>query len=191
VSKRVKLSKEEFAEFLLHWVAMHLSIEGVKQDAKVINFDSDTPLESREAKEMFGLGLSKEEELIRLYEELMPLNLWMVVFTCESKFSDVKQRNDCLDIFHRRFFDQFLKDSVADTVENFEQWMHIMGVRYYEYGGAIKTGTGKDLMTLARLVQRNLHGEGHQSAIVNLEISLYVGERMKVLAKALDQYEIE
>ena len=140
---------------------------------------------------MFRLRLSKEEELSTLYEELIPLNLWIIVFTCENKFSDAKQRNDCLDIFHRRFFDEFLKESVAETIENFEQWMHIMGIKYYEYGGAIKTGSGKDLMTLARLVQTNLHRDSSQSGVMNLEISLYMGERMKVLAKALDQYEIE
>lgn len=166
---------------------MHLSLKGVKQDSKVFDFASDMPLESREAKEMFGLALSKEEELIRLYEELMPLNLWIVVFTCEIKLSDVKQRNDCLDVFHRRFFDQFL----VDTVEDFEQWKRFMGVKYYEYGEAIKTGSGKDLMTLARLIQRNIHRESSQAGVMNFQIMLYVGERMKVLAKALDQYEIE
>ena len=183
MSKELKLSKEEFVEFLMRWSAMHLSRKGVKNDAKLFDFTSDTPLESRKAKEMFGLRLSKEEELITLYEELMPLNLWIVVFTCENKFSDAKQRNDCLDAFHRRFFDEFL----IDSVEDFGQWMRFMGVKYYEYGKAMKTGTGKDLMTLARLVQSNLHREAHQSAIMNFQITLYVGERMKALAKALDQ----
>lgn len=170
---------------------MHLSLKGVKQDSKVFDFASDMPLESREAKEMFGLALSKEEELIRLYEELMPLNLWIVVFTCEIKLSDVKQRNDCLDIFHKRLFDEFLKGSVVDTIENFEQWIRIMGVKYYEYGEAMKAVTSKDLTALARLIQSKLHRESEQSAIMNFQIMLYVGERMKVLAKALDQYEIE
>jgi hypothetical protein len=115
------------------------------------------------------------------------LNLWMVVFACESKFSDVKQRNHCLDIFHRRFFDQFLKD----TIEDFGQWMHFLSSKYAEYTDTMKTGTGKDLMTLAHLIERNLHGEAIPSAILNLQISLYVGEGMKALAKALDQYEME
>jgi hypothetical protein len=187
VSNKIRVSKEEFAEALLHWVVMHISREGIKQDAKVFDFTSDSPLESREAKELFGLNLSNAKELTILFEELMPLNLWIVVFACESKFKDVKWRNDCLDIFHRRFFDQFLKENIED----FEQWMQFLGTKYDEYMETMKTGTGKDLMTLAHLIQRNLHGEGYPSAILNLEISLYVGEGMKALAKALDQYEIE
>jgi len=187
VSRKVKVSKEEFAEALLHWVAMHISVEGIKQDAKVLDFVSDSPLESREAKELFGLELSNEERFTILFEELMPLNLWMVVFTCESKFSDVNQRDHCLDIFHRRFFDQFLKD----TIEDFGQWMHSLGSKYAEYMETMKTGTGKDLMALAHLIERNLHDEATPSAILNLQISLYVGEWMKTLAKVLDQYEIE
>lgn len=187
MSKELKLSKEELVEFLMSWVVMSLSTKGIKEDAKVFDFTSDTPLEARKAEELFGLRLSKEEQLITLYEELTPLNLWIVVFTCENKFSDVKQRNDCLDVFHRRFFDQFL----VDTVEDFEQWKRFMGVKYYEYGEAIKTGSGKDLMTLARLIQRNIHRESSQAGVMNFQIMLYVGERMKVLAKALDQYEIK
>lgn len=185
--KKVRLSKEEFVEALLHWVAMHISRDGIKQDAKVLDFTSDSPLESREAKELFGLKLSKAEELTVLFEELMPLNLWIVVFVCESKFRDVEQRNDWLDFFHKRFFDQFLKE----TVEDFEQWKQFLGVKYSEYSGAMKTGTGKDLMSLATLIQRNLHGEDYPSAFLNLQISLYVGEGMKVLAEVLRQYEIE
>ena len=55
----------------------------------------------------------------------------------------------------------------------------------------MKTGTGKDLMTLGHLIQRNLHGEDYPSAILNFQIVLYVGEGIKALGKTLDQYEIE
>jgi len=187
VSKKVKLSKEEFVEALLHWVAMHISREGIKQDAKVFDLTSEAPLDSREAKELFELNLSNPEEFTRLFEELLPLNLWIVVLACHATLKDVDQRNDCLDIFHRRFFDQFLKE----TVEGFEQWMGFLDVKYDEYREAMKTGTGKDLMTLGHLIQRNLHSEGYPSAILNFHIVLYVGEGIKALGKALDQYEIE
>lgn len=187
MSKKVKVSKEEFAEALLHWVAMHISRKGIEQDARVFDFTNDSPLESREAKELFGLDLSNGEELAILFEELMALNLWIVVVTCESRLRDVKQRNACLDIFHRRFFEQFLKE----TVEGFEQWMECLEVKYDEYREAMKTGTSKDLMTFGHLIERNLHGEGPPSAIVNFQLVLYVGEGIKALGKALDQYEIE
>ena len=105
MSKKVKLSKEEFAEALLHWVAMHLSRKGIKQDAKALDM-------MKKGKETFGLNLSKKEELSKLHLELVALNLWIVVAVCESKFRDVEQLNNYLDIFNKRFFDQVLKDTV-------------------------------------------------------------------------------
>ncbi len=180
MSGKVKISKEELVEVLLHWVAMHLSRKGIKQDAKALDM-------MKKGKEMFGLNLSKREELSKLHLELVALNLWIVAAICESKFRDVEHRNDCLDIFHRRFFDQFLKE----TVEDYEQWLEFLNVKYDEYREAMKTGTGKDLMALGRLVQRNLHGEGYPSAILNWQIVVYVGEGIKALGAALDQYEIE
>lgn len=188
MSKRIEVSKEEFAEALLHWVAMHISRKGMKQDAKVFDFTSDSPLESREGKELFGLNLSNAKEVTILLEELMPLNLWIVVVACESRFRDVGQRNDCLDIFHRRFFDQFLKE---ETTENFDEWMEYIEIKYDAYRKAMKTGTSKDLMTFGHLIERNLHGEGSPSAILNFQLVLYVGEGIKTLGKALDQYEIK
>jgi len=172
---------------LLHWIAMHISRKGIEQDARVFDFASDSPLESREGKELFGLSLSNAKELTILFEELMPLNLWIVVVACESRFRDVEQRNDCLDIFHRRFFDQFLKE----TVEGFEQRMEFLEAKYDEYREAMKTCTSKDLMTLGHLIERNLHGESYPSAILNFQIVTYVMEGIKALGKALDQYEIK
>ncbi|MFO7773528.1 MAG: hypothetical protein R6V59_06300 [Dehalococcoidia bacterium] len=180
MSKKVKVSKEEFVEFLLHWVAMHLSRKGIKQDAKALDM-------MKKGKEMFGLNLSKREELSKLLLELVALNLWIVVAVCESKFRDAEHRNYCLDIFHRRFFDQFLKE----TVEDYEQWLELLNVKYGEYREAIKKGTDMNLMALGELVQNNLHGERYADATRNLQIVIYVGEGMKALGAALDELEVE
>ena len=180
MSKRVKLSKEEFVEFLLRWVAMHLSRKGVKHDAKDIDL-------MHKGKEMFGLNLSNREELSKLHLELTTLNLWIVIVACESKFKDVEQLNDCLDIFNKRFFDEILKD----TVEDYEQWMEFLEVKHDEYREAMKTCTGKDLMALGSLIYRNLHGERYPGALVNWQIVVYVGEGIKALAKTIDEFEIE
>jgi hypothetical protein len=180
VSKKVKVSKEEFAEALLHWVAMHLSRKGIKQDAKLLDM-------MKKGKEMFGLSLSNREELSKLHLELTTLNLWIVIVACESKFKDVEQLNNCLDIFNKRFFDEILKG----TVENYEEWMEFLEFKHDEYREAMKTGTGKDLMAFGELIQRNLHGERYPGALLNMQIVVYVGEGIKALAAALDQYEIE
>jgi len=187
MSESIKVSKEEFAEALLHWVAMHTSRKGMKQDARVFDSTSDKPLESREGKELFGLNLSNRKQCAILLEELMALNIWIVVVTCENKLKDLEKRNTCLDIFHRRFFDQFLKDNV----EGFEQWMEYLEAKYDEYREAMKTCESKDLIAFGELIQRNLHGERYPSALWNWQIVVYVGEGIKALGKALDQYKIE
>lgn len=180
MSKKVKLSKEEFVEFLLRCAAMHLSREGVKHDAKAIDL-------MHKGKEMFGLNLSKREELSKLHLELTALNLWIVIVNCEGKFKDMEQLNSCLDIFNKRFFDEFLKD----TVEDYEQWMEFLEAKHDEYREAMKTCTGKDLMAFGNLVHRNLHDERYPGALTNWQIVIYVGEGIKALAKTIDEFEIE
>jgi hypothetical protein len=183
MSGKVKVSKEEFAEVLLHWFALNAGRKGIEQDAKVYDLISEGPLESREAKELFGLSLSNRAEFSILVEELIALNIWIIVHTCEMTLKDVEKRNDCLDIFHRRLFDRFFREAGDD----FEQWLLFLTVKYGEYREAIKT----DLSTLAYLILRNLHGDDALDAIVQFHIGLYVAENIKALRKALDQYEIE
>ena len=180
MSGKVKISKEDFAEALLHWVAMHLSRKGIRHDAKLLDM-------TKKGKEMFGLNLSKREELSKLHLELTTLNLWIVIAVCESKFRDVEQLNNYLDIFNKRFFDQVLKD----TVEDYEQWMEFLEVKHDEYREAMKICTGKDLMAFGNLVHRNLHGERYPGALTNWQIVIYVGEGIKALAKTIDEFEIE
>lgn len=183
MSRRLKLSRVELAEALLLWIAMHIGREGIEHDAKVFDFTSESPLESREAKELFGLSLSNTEEFTILFEELMALNLWIVVAACEGTFKDVEQRNYCLDLFHRRFFDQF----VRETNDDFEQWLRLLTVKYDEYRKAWKNG----IQALAWLIQRNLHREDFPGVFDTLQIAIYVGEALKALGKTLDQYKIE
>jgi len=144
---------------------------------------SEAPLDSREAKELFELNLSNPEELSGLLEELLPLNLWIVVLACHATLEDADQRNDCLDIFHKKFFDRIVKD----TVEDFEQWIESLEFKYDEYNEAMK----KSPYTLAYLIQNNLHGQGFPKAIVQFQISLYVEKALKTLTEVLDRLEIE
>ena len=183
MSKKTKLSKEELAESLIHWISIQIGMKGIKQDARVLDLTSEAPLDSRETKELFGLSLSNREEFTRLFEELLPLNLWIVVLACHATLKDVDQRNDCLDIFHRRFFDHIAKETVGD----FGQWIKFLESKYDEYGEAMKKG----IYTLAYLIQNNLHGQGFPRAIGQFQISLYLEKALKTLTEVLDQIEIE
>jgi len=183
VPKRVKLSKEEFAESLIHWIAIQTGMKGMKQDARVLDLTSEAPLDSREAKELFELNLSDPEEFSRLFQELLPLNLWIVVLACHATLKDEDQRNDCLDVFHRQFFDHIAKEAVED----FEQWVESLEFKYHEYSEALKKGP----YNLAYLIQNNLYGQGFPKAIAQFQISLYVEKALKTLTEVLDRCEIE
>ena len=183
MSKKVRLSKEEFAESLIHWIAIQIGMKGIKQDAKVLDLTSEAALDSREAKELFGVNLSNREEFSRLFEELLPLNLWIVVLACHATLRDADQRNDCLDIFHRQFFDHIAKEAVGD----FEQWIEFLEFKYDEYSEAMKKGP----YALAYLIQNNLRGQGFPRAVAQFQISLYVEKALKTLTEVLDRCEIE
>jgi hypothetical protein len=184
VSKKVKVSKEQFAEALLQWANMQISAKAIKQDARALDLTSEAPFDSRESNELFGLSLSNSEHLMILLDELLALNLWIVTAVCESKFKDEEQLNNCLDIFFRRFFDEILKG----TVQNYDEWMEFMKFKHDEYREAIRAGKE---MALGGLIQRNLHGEGYPKALLNWQIVVYVRTGIKALTGALDQYEIK
>ena len=183
MSKKVKVSKEEFAQALLHWVSIHSSSKGIEQDARVFDLTSEAPLDSRDAKELFGLNLSNAEHIMRLLDELLSLNLWIVVLACDVKLKDVDQRTDCLNIIHREFFELIIKD----TVDSFEQWIESLELKYNEYNEAAK----KNPLALAYLIQNNLHGQGPPNAIVQFQINLYLEKTLKTLMEVLDRLEIK
>jgi hypothetical protein len=183
VSKEIKVSKEEFAEALLHWVAMQISNKGIKQDARVFDLTSEAPLDSREAKALFGLNLSNSEQLMTLLDELLALNLWTVVLACGIKLKDADQLTDCLNILHTRFFDRIIKD----TGEDFEQWSKSLKLKYNEYNKA----ANKNSLALAYLIQNNLHGQGPPNAMTQFQINLYLEKTLKTLMEVLDRLEIK
>ena len=118
-----------------------------------------------------------------LLDELLPLNLWIVVLACHAKLEDADQRTDCLNIFHRQFFDRIIKQ----TGEDFQQWIDSLESKYDQYSEAMKKGP----LALAYLIQNNLHGQGPPNAIVQFQISLYVEKSLKTLAQVLGRLEIE
>lgn len=183
MSKELKLSKQDFAELLIHWIATQISIKAIKQDARVFDLTSEAPLDSREAKELFELNLSNSEQLMTLLDELLPLNLWIVVLACDVKLKDADQRTDCLNIFHRQFFDRIIKD----TGDDFEHWIESLELKYNEYNEA----TRKNPYAMAYLIQNNLHGQGPPNAIAQFQINLYLEKSLKTLMELLDQIEIE
>jgi len=82
--RKIKATREEFAMALSYWLSKALSREQLNDTA-----------------EMFGIDISKEDNFSRVFNELLALNMWLVIHTCERIFDDVNKRNECLDIFHK------------------------------------------------------------------------------------------
>lgn len=183
MAEKRKLSKQDFADLLIHWVAMQICFKGIKQDARVFDLTSEAPLDSRESNELSELNLSNPEHYMTLTDELMSLNLWIVVLACDVKLKNANQRTDCLNIFHREFFDRIIKD----TVDSFEQWIESLELKYKEYNEAAK----KDALALPYLIQNNLHGQGPPKAIAQFQINLYLEKSLKTLMDVLDRLDIE
>ena len=104
--RKKELKKEEFAELLVLWFARQVNREAIIRDAKLYDLESEEgEWERRKGKRLFGLNLEDEKEFTILVEELSILNLWIIIRACEKVFDDTDKRDDCLDIFHKIFFE--------------------------------------------------------------------------------------
>ena len=80
--KKLKVSKEQFAEVLYIWLSKNWNGEVIKEIAKESHF-----------------GIRNIKDFIKISKELFFLNVWSVICACEAEFVDEGKRNKCLDIF--------------------------------------------------------------------------------------------
>ena len=169
-TRKVKVSKEEFAEVLYFWFSRRLTKDAIKEIAKSWDFK-----------------IKGNEDFNKILQELFVLNMWSIVHSCERVFDDENKRNECLDIFHRLVY----KRHIEGTEENFSKWMMSMGVKYIEYDRAMKTEHHLGpLWVLSKVVNKNLFGEVKKDPILQMEIGNYVGLSVKHLGEAVKKYDI-
>jgi len=186
--RKIKVTKEEFAEVLLLWLTRQVNREAITRDAKIFDLQSEDEWQSREAKELFGLNLANKKEFTVLIEELVILNMWIIVRACERVFDDVNKRDDCLDIFHKIVFERLIKEDD----EEFEQWHFGLADKYVEYSKAVDAEPSSNAMlNLTSVVYRNLHGDAIPDAFTGFEIGAYVAESIKALEEAIKQYKVK
>jgi len=127
--------------------------------------------------EIKGLLRIKIEKKLyeKFYSELFALNMYLIVFVCESIIKDENKRENILDIFH-----------------NIVYWMKFMKLIYNEYNKAMEQ---ESLLTPILLVanefEKNLFGKITSDHYVRFEAGMRIGGIAKQLSKTLQEYDIE
>jgi len=170
-NEKVKVSKGEFAEVLYHWLSKRLTKKAIEESAKELHFD-----------------IRSNKNFHKIFKELLVLNMWLIVRTCERIFEDEDEQNECLDIFHHLAYERYIKGTKEDS----GKWMKSMGTKYIEYNRAMNTDhPSTPLWVLAKLINKNLFGEVKEDIWVQTEIGAYVGIPAKHLEELIKRYDIE
>jgi hypothetical protein len=178
---KIKVSREKFAEVLSYWLANQVNTKALKETARALDLKD-------EPEELFGLDLKNKKDSDALARELFALNMWLIVYSCESIFEDIDKRNECLDRFHLIVYQRIL----GGTRQDFDQWKLSATVNYADYNEAMKTESPPGpLWQLATVVNKNMFGKLNLDAFVQFQISVYASSTIKALLELINKYEIE
>ena len=170
--QKVKVSRKQFAQLLYYvWLAPGLTEEAVKETVKDL-----------------GVKIRNDKHLIKIFQELSILNMWVIVHTCAGIFEDEDKRNECLDIFHQLVYHCYIQNEEI----SFANWMMLMAPIYVAYDKAMETEhPSTPLWVAANVFNKRLFGEVQEDLGSQLKLITQIGLSMKYLAEAIKQYDIE
>ena len=87
--QKARTSRQEFAEVLYRMISSSLTREALEASARDFKFE-----------------IANQEDLSKLYGELLSLNMWLTVHVCESELPSREQCRECLDLFHRLVYER-------------------------------------------------------------------------------------
>jgi len=187
-SRKIKVTKEEFAELLCLWFSRQVNREAIEQSAKILELKDKEDIDSSEPKELFGLNLKNKKDFTVLAEELISLNMWLIVRACERVFKDTDKRNECLDIFHRIVYERFIEE----PGENIKEWVLPLYEKYVGYANATETEHQLGpAWELSKLINENLHGKVLPDAFIQFQISTYITSSIEALEGLLQKYKVK
>ena len=187
-SRKIKVTKEEFAELLCLWLSRHLNREAIKQDAKALELKDKEDTDFSEPEELFGLNLKNKKDFIILGEELISLNMWLIVRACERVFEDTNKRNECLDIFHRIVYERFIEE----PGEDFREWTLSLYKKYRDYAKATETEHQLGpAWELSKLINENLHGKVLPDIFIQFQISTYITSSIGASEELIKKYKVK
>ena len=113
------MTEQELAKTLYHWLQQQLDIDNVASVARRFNYATRNP-----------------EYLNKIYKELLHLNMWLILFSCERNSSASSSLNQCLD----NFFHIVYENSAESAKNDYCSWLLSMGQRYIKNVDITKTG---------------------------------------------------
>jgi NADH:ubiquinone oxidoreductase subunit F (NADH-binding) len=171
------ISKQDCAETLYLWLSEHLADKEVRAMAGQIGF---------RLKGWIGIG-PKKKLYRKFHSELFSLNMYLIVFTCETAIADPATRNNVLHRFHKLVYGRNIKLTGISYVK----WTEFMKLIYAEYTRSMEE---KSLLTpvllIAQAFELNLFGKSVLDSYVRFEIGMRIGGMIQQLSKLLQGYVI-
>jgi len=174
--QKVRVSREEFAHALLHWLRLMVSKESTKEVA-----------------DKFGFNVKKDEDFLKMRHELTLLNIWFIVDACERAIEDVEKRDACLN----RFLGLIFAEDVGGKFEGVPAWLRTVRLRCRIYAEAmgmeyLKTGLlgENSLWEVSKVISRSLFGRAITDIDVLMHIILYVSATMTYTLQMVHEYDI-
>jgi len=171
--KKLRITNRQFAEVLFHWLSMFLTKKEIKKYAKSFGF---------------RIRIWNRKDYRKIFEELLILNMWMIVYTCEKVFEGEDKRNECLDIFHNLIYHR----KIANNENSFRDWMISISSKYIEYSKAMETEhPSTPLWLVAKVFNQKLFGKFKEDLRFQMQVCIYIDLFNKHLGKTILKYEID
>lgn len=166
-NEKTKLTEKQFSEVLYAWLANFMTETSIRKIAQEIHFE-----------------IRNTEDLGKIYNEFLALNIWLIIYTCDSVIENKEKRNKYLDLLHKLVYERHIKEN--------KTWLQSMAKKYLEYTKAIETEhPSTPLWVLATLIYKNLFGEIKKDPFLQMYIVNHVGLFIDHLSRAIKEYEIE
>jgi len=174
--QKVRVSREEFAHALLHWLRLMVSKESTKEVA-----------------DKFGFKVKKNEDFLKMRHELLLLNIWFIFDACQCAIEDVEKRDACLN----RFLGLIFAGDTGGKFEGVPAWLRTVRLRCRIYAEAmgmeyLKTGLlgENSLREVSKVIGRSLFGEAITDIDVLTHIILYVSATQIATLQMVHEYDI-
>lgn len=174
--QRVRVSREEFAHVLGHWLSLQVTKESTKQVA-----------------DDFGFKVKRDEDFFKMRHELLLLNIWFIVDACECTIEDVEKRDACLN----RFLGLLLAGDTGGKFEGIPAWLKTVRLRCRIYAEALGMEYRKtrrlgenSLWEVSKVIGKSLFGRATTDVSVLTRIMIYVSSSLTSTLQMVHEYDI-
>jgi hypothetical protein len=174
--QKVRVSSEEFAHVLGHWLSLKVSKEMTEQVAHD-----------------FGFKVKRHEDFFKIRHELLLLNIWFIVDACEQAIEDIEKRDACLN----RFLGLIFTGDTGGKFEGVPAWLKTVRLRCRVYANAMgmeyvkrRLLEANSLWEVSKLIGESLFGKTITDIRVLTQIMIYVSAGMTYTLQMVREYDI-